>query len=73
MHITLSTHLEKQNYFYFTEQRHMDANTAALKQMWDLEPGGLIDDEFLEESLLSVHKCSISSRHNLIHFKTIHP
>lgn len=29
----------------------MDANTAALKQMWDLEPGGLIDDEFLEESL----------------------
>lgn len=51
MHITLSTHLEKQNYFYFTEQRHMDANTAALKQMWDLEPGGLIDDEFLEESL----------------------
>lgn len=49
----------------------MDANTAALKQMWDLEPGGLIDDEFLEEK--SVHKCSISSRHNLIHFKTIHP
>lgn len=36
---TINT-FEKLIYFYFTEQRHMDANTAALNPMRELELEG---------------------------------
>ena len=60
------------SYFYRIVQRQVQTDTNALKSSWEAELGEEIQEGTWTESLASVHKCSINSRHNLIQFKTIH-